>query len=228
MLPGKKSNVKFKKILKICQVNALVYIIQEGMTIDIVHAQSYVHLQSIESPFTGGASHGDLIPCEVSYIQSLNILLVLFKNGHIGTLSLPSNSLELTEVTSGFQYQVISCITKKDVKLLLLGIDRHFLCMELVTSNDKDNEKCEVWCGCDNSSIIITSLKSLVGEESLQSHTISNIADSACKVIQLKTVSTFYLQVVCALLDIGNIYCYDADTRDCLTCIPASTGNQIF
>lgn len=202
----------------------LVYVIQEGMIIDVVHSQSYSHLQTIENPFTDVPA-GDLSPCSVSYIQTLNILLVLFINGHIGTLSLPGDSFDFTELTSEFQYQVISSVGRKGAQLYSVGVDRHFLSMEIVASNDSDND-CHVWCGCDNS-IIIISLKSLVAKGNLVSHTISNISDKSCKVVQLKSVNAFHLQLVCVLLDIGCIVCYDADTRDCLSHIPVSTGNHI-
>ena len=224
MLPGEKSDVKFRKVLNICQANVLVYVIQEGMIIDVVHSQSYTHLQTIENPFTDVPT-GDLSPCNVSYIHTLNILLVLFTNGYIGTLSLPGDSFDFTELTSEFQYQVISSVGRKGTQLYSVGTDHHFLSMEIVVSNDSEND-CHVWCGCDNS-IIIISLKSLVAEGSLVSHTISNISDKSCKVVQLNSVNTFHLQLVCVLLDIGCIVCYDADTRDCLSHIPASTGNHI-
>ena len=75
--------------------------------------------------------------------------------------------------------------------------------------------------------IVILLLKSLsIVKTPKITQTIRDVSGSAhvsYKVVQLKMVDTLNLQLVCALLDVGVVVCYDAGLKDCLKRIPCST-----
>ena len=106
-----------------------------------------------------------------------------------------------------------------------LGVEGHFTCMEVVTI---DESKTELWCGCDNNTIITLSLKSVLMKTTPKDHqTIKNVSGSAHgRVLQLKMVKCLNLQLVYTLLDTGTVVCYDAVLKDCLKRIPTSTGKH--
>ena len=212
-----------EKVLKICQMQQFVYIILEGVTIVIVHSQTHEQLTMDRNPFNTVAGS----PCATCCIQDMNLLLVAFSSGNIGILSLPENQFNLTELNSSFEYEIISSIGKRGSDLYSLGIEGHFVCMEVVTVDENTND---MWCGCNDNTIVILSLQSLsVVKTPKVAQTIRNVSGSAhvsCKVLQLKTVNTLNLQLVCTLLDVGVVVCYDAGLKDCLKRIPSPTGKH--
>ena len=201
-----------------------VYIILKGIKVVIVHSQSHKHLSIDQNPFDCTET-GD--PRAVCYIQAMGLLLVSFASGNIGFLSLPQNQFNLADIHTSFQFEIISLIGGRGTHLCSLGVKGYFLCMEVVTVDESTND---LWCGCNNNTIVILPLSSLSVERTpVISQTIRNVSGSvntSCKVLQLKMVDTRNLQVVCALLDIGMIVCYDVVIKDCLRRIPAPTGKQ--
>ena len=188
----------------------------------IVHSQTHEQLTMDHNPFNNTVT-GD--PCAVCCIQDMNLLFVAFTSGDIGILSLPQNQFNLTELNSSFEYEIISSIEKRGTHLCSLGIEGSFLCMETVSTEENSTE---IWCGCNNNTIVILSLQSPSVERTPKvTQTITNVSGSAhisCKVLQLKMVNTLNLQLVCALLDVGAVVCYDASLNDCLQRVPAATG----
>ena len=201
-----------------------MYIILKGVKIVIVHSQTHEQL-SVQNPFGSNVS-GD--PHAVCCIQEKDLLLVAFSSGDIGILALSQNQFNLTALHSAFEYEIISSIGRKGTHLFSLGVEGHFLCMEVVTVDESTND---LWCGCNNNTIVVMSLSSLSVERTpVISQTIRNVSGSAhisCKILQLKIVDTLNLQLVCALLDVGVVVCYDAVLKDCLKRIPTSTGKHI-
>ena len=189
----------------------------------IVHSQTHEQLTVDQNPFNTVAGN----PCAICCIPDVNLLFVAFTSGDIGIVSLPENQFNLTELNSSFEYEIISSIGKRGTHLCSLGIEGHFLCMEVVTIDENTND---IWCGCNDNTIVILSLQSLsVVKTPKVAQTIRNISGSAhisCKVLQLKMINTLNLQLVCALLDVGVVVCYDAGLKDCLKRIPAPTGMQ--
>ena len=187
----------------------------------IVHALTHEQLTVYQNLFNTVAGN----PCATCCIQDMNLLFVAFTSGDVGVLSLPENKFNLTELNSSFEYEIISSIGKRDIQLCSLGIKGHFLSMEVVAVDENIND---IWCGCDNNTIVVLSLKSLsVVKTPKITQTIRDVSGSAhvsCKVLQLKMVNTLNLQLVCALLDVGVVVCYDAGLKDCLKRIPAPTG----
>ena len=193
-------------------------IVVEGVNIAIVHSQTFEQLTIDHNPFNSTVT-GD--PCAVYCIQEMSLLLVAFTGGDIGVLSLPQNQFNF------HSYEIISSVGGRDIKLCSLGIEGHFISMEMVTIDESTNK--ELWCGCENNTIVILLLSSLSVEKTpAVSQTIRNVSGAAhipCKVLQLKVVNTFNIQLVCALLDTGTVVCYDTALKDCLKRIPTSTGN---
>ena len=199
-----------------------MYIVLEGVKIVTVHSQTHERLTmdcNLFNTMTGN-------PCATCCIQDMNLLLVAFTRGNIGILRpFPQNQFSSMEISSSFQYGIISSIERKcpQAQLCCLGIKGHFLCMEVITTDESTND---IWCGCNNNTIVVLSL---TAEKTLVvSQTIKNASGSAkmsCKVLQLKMVKTLDLQLVCGLLDNGSIVCYDAGSKDCLNRISAYTGN---
>ena len=198
----------------------------KGIKIVIVHSQSHEHLSTDQNPFNSSSTvTGD--PCAVCCIEEMNLIFVAFTSGDIGILSLPENQFNLTALQSSFEYEIISSIGRRGTYLCSLGVESHFLCMEVVATDESTNE---LWCGCNNNTIVILSLQSLSVERiPVVSQTIRNVSGSphiSCKILQLKMVNTLNLQLVCVLLDGGIIVCYDATLKDCLKRIPTSTGKH--
>jgi len=202
-----------------------VYVILEGLKVATIHCQTFEQLDMTDNPFNTTITE-DL--CSVCYVEKLHALLMVFAGGSIGVFPLPhSNGFNLTELTSQFQYRVISSIGKKGAHMHYLNVNCHFLCMEQVTVNG-DTDK--LWFGCDNDTIITLPLKVLVTEATPEIWSpIRNISgNSDCKVIQLKSVEVFKRQLVYALLDVGVVMCYDVSVAvqdwQCLKQIPIPTG----
>ena len=189
----------------------------------IVHALTHKQLTVYQNPFNTVAGN----PCASCCIQDMNLLLVAFTSGDVGVLSLPENQFNLTELNSSFEYEILASIGKRDTHLCSFGIEGHFLSMEVVIVDENTSD---IWCGCDNNTIVILSLKSLSVVKTLKIiQTFKNVSGSAhvsCKVLQLKMVNTLNIQIVCALLDVGVVVCYDADLKDCLKRIPTPTGKH--
>ena len=196
----------------------------EGVKIVIVHSQTLEQLSVDENPFNTAVTGN---PCSICCIQELNLLIIAFTSGDIGILLLPQNKFNLMESRSSFVYEVIFSTGRRNTHLYSLGVKGHFLCMEAVTIDENTNE---LWCGCNDNTIVILSLESLSAEKApVISQTIRNVSGSAhisCKVLQLKMIETLNLQLVCALLDVGIVVCYDVALKDCLKKIPASTGKH--
>jgi len=166
--------------------------------------------------------------CSVCYIEKLHVLLMAFADGSIGVFPLShSNGFNLTELTSQFQYEVISSI---GAYIHRLNIDCHFICMEQVAINGDTDE---LWFGCDNGTIATLPLQVLVTEATpevrLLIRNVSGNSNCPCKVIQLKSVEVFKRQLVYALLDVGVVVCYDVSVAvlnwQCLKQIPIPIGD---
>lgn len=192
-----------------------VYIILEGVKIALVHSQTYEQLIVDQNPFNTTVTGN---PSAICCIQEMSLLLVAFTSGDIGTFSLQQSQFDFHSVTS---------IGSRGTHLYSLGIEGHFVCMEVMSMDESTNE---LWCGCNNNTIVI--LKSLSVEKSpVVSQTIKNISGPAltsCSVLQLRMVNVLNLQLVCALLDIGIVVCYDAALKDCLKRIQTSTGTWLL
>ena len=165
----------------------------------IVHALTHEQLAIDHNPFNIAARN----PCAICCIQHMNLLLVAFTSGVIRTLSCSRNQFGSMEISSSFQYEIISAIERKCI----------FLCMEVITIENTN----EIWCGCNNNAIVILSL--MAEKTPAVSQTIKNISGSdkmSCKVLQLKIFGTLDLQLACGLLDNGSIVCYNAGSKVCL------------
>jgi len=168
--------------------------------------------------------------CSVCYVEKLHVLLMAIADGSIGVFPLPHNGFNLTELTSQFQYEVISSIGKKGAYIHHLNVDCHFICMEHITINGDTDE---LWFGCDNDTIITMPLQVLVTEVTPEVRSpIRNVSGNhycPCKVIQLKSVEVFKRQLVYALLDVGVVVCYDVSVAvqnwQCLKQIPIPIGD---
>ena len=203
-----------------------MYIILKGVKVVVVHSHTHEHLSIDQNPFNSTVTGG---PYAVCFIQNMGLLLVAFTSGSIGVLSLPQNQFNSADIQTSFQYEILSSIGGKGAHLCSLDVKGYFLCMEAVTVDASTNE---LWCGCNNNTIVILSLPSLsVGSTPVISQTIRNVSGSvntSCKVLQLEMVDTHNLHTVCALLDVGIIVCYDAVVKDCLRRIQTPTGKQII
>ena len=193
-----------------------MYIILKGIKIVMVHSQTHKELKVNHYPFDSTVT-GD--PSAICCIQEKSLLLVAFSCGDIGILSLSQNQFNLTALRLAFEYDSIE---KKSTQSYSRGVEGHVLCMEVVTV-DKSTK--DLWCGCNNNTIVILFLQSLSVEGTpMMSHTIYNVCGSAytsCKVLQLKMINT---QLVVALLDVGIVVCYNAVFKKCLKSISTSTG----
>lgn len=191
-----------------------------------IHSQTFEQLDMVDNPFSTAIT-SDL--CAACYIDKLHVLLVAFKCGNIGILRLPHNGFNLTELTSQFQYEVISSIGKKCAQVHHLNIDCHFICMEQVVVNGDTDE---LWFGCDNDTIVTLPLEVLMTESTPEVHSpirnVSGNSNCPCKVVQLKSVEMFRRQLVYALLDVGMVVCYDVSVAvqnwQCLKQIPIPKG----
>ena len=201
-----------------------MYLVLEGTKVVTVNSQIHEQLNVDHNPFNNTST---VNPCAVCCVQDMNLLLVALTSGDIGIVSFPHNQFDSLEIDSSFEYAIISSIGRRSTRLCSLGIESHILCMEMVTI---DENNIDIWCGCSNNTIAVLSLQSLSTEETPKiTQIIRNVSGSAhvsCKVLQLKTVNLLNLQLVCALLDIGVVVCYDTGLKDCLKRMPAPTGKH--
>ena len=188
----------------------------------MVHSQTYVKLNVDQNTFSDITTRN---PCGVCYIQNMNRLLVAFTNGDIGIVSVPENQFNLMAVESSFQYGIISSTERRQAQMFHLGVKSHFICMEVVAIDESAND---IWCGSHNNTIVILSL-SAAQLAPVVSQTIKQVSGSVhvpCEVVQLKMIKTLHRELVCGLLNIGNIVCYDAGSKVLLKRVSAYRGKH--
>lgn len=176
-----------------CQMQQFVYIILQGIKIAVVNSQTF---KQDRNPFNSTVTGSSTAIC---CIQDPNLIVLAFSSGEIEILSHSQNQLNLT-TNLGKR----TCPVCFEMKV-------YFLCMEVV-KNTK-----ELWCGCNNNSIVVLHLNSLIAGDSLiVSQTFENVSglvDTSCKVLQLKMVDKPNSVLVCALLEYGTVTCYDAVSK---------------